>query len=103
MSVVSLPGSLFRQTRDVKTRLFNLEAGIRAANNDDRHLGAVEENLDNFALWAWSLGALHEPADKISLDYRLLQAPRIAGKIHRCLNDLQEALDDSKIKMLYTF
>ncbi|KAK4085499.1 uncharacterized protein Triagg1_489 [Trichoderma aggressivum f. europaeum] len=50
--------------------------------------------LDRFSLWAGSLGALREPNSKLSIEYRLAEAPEIRNEIHRQLDYLLEAIDD---------
>ncbi|KAL7912177.1 hypothetical protein GGI35DRAFT_492123 [Trichoderma velutinum] len=54
----------------------------------------ITDALERFALWAGNLGALREPTSKLSLDYRLAEAPEIRNQIHRQLDYLLEAIDD---------
>ncbi|KAF3076130.1 hypothetical protein CFAM422_001133 [Trichoderma lentiforme] len=54
----------------------------------------ITDALERFALWAGNLGALRGPTSKLSLEYRLAEAPEIRSQIHRQLDYLLEAIDD---------
>lgn len=54
----------------------------------------IEDLLERFVLWAGSLGALQAPAKKLSLDYRLEDAPDVRDQICEYLENLQEATED---------
>lgn len=54
----------------------------------------ITDALERFVLWAGNLGALRGPTSKLSLEYRLAEAPEIRIQIHRQLDYLLEAIDD---------
>lgn len=50
----------------------------------------IEESFEQYQLWAGNLGALHDPEDPRSLDYRLRDAVHVK---HRILELLEELLN----------
>lgn len=59
----------------------------------------ITDALERFALWAGNLGALRGPTSKLSLEYRLAEAPEIRSQIHRQLDYLLEAIDDGMFEI----
>ena len=57
---------------------------------------ALEDAFDRFQLWVGSVGASVASQRKISLDWRLRDAPEIKERIVELQSDLVEALDDCK-------
>jgi hypothetical protein len=49
-----------------------------------------------FQIWAGNIGALQPVKKTSSLEYRLRDAPKIANQVVEVLEDLEEALDDSR-------
>lgn len=82
--------ALIRLLSEVKDKAADGQLTIQPAN--------VEDLLDKFTLWAGSLGALHAPSKKLSLDYRLQDALDIRDQICHYLENLLEAIGDRKQK-----
>jgi hypothetical protein len=59
-------------------------------------LAAVREEYGRFRVWRGNVGAQHEAAARISLDYRLREAVFYRDKIVRHLCDLTEALEQGE-------
>ncbi|KAI0832188.1 hypothetical protein F5Y06DRAFT_290453 [Hypoxylon sp. FL0890] len=82
---MSSPGrSISERSREVKKSLRDLKDQIEKETRKDQLLiqaDAIEDILDRYSLWTGNLGALHEPANKLSLDSRLLTAPEIRNQI----------------------
>lgn len=55
------------------------------------------DELGRFRLWASNIGAQLDAGDKMSLDYRLRNAPKLVSRIMEFLDDLSEALDDGVV------
>ncbi|KAK3681759.1 hypothetical protein B0T22DRAFT_523022 [Podospora appendiculata] len=55
---------------------------------------SITDAYERFILWAGNLGALRSPTARISLDYRLSEAPDLRTYIFRELDDMLEASQD---------
>ncbi|KAL6814690.1 hypothetical protein V8C40DRAFT_277366 [Trichoderma camerunense] len=87
--------TLSQKSRKVQKFLVNLINYLE--DNDVPNLissSEITDALERFALWAGNLGALRGPTSKLSLEYRLTEAPEIRIQIHRQLDYLLEAIDD---------
>lgn len=87
--------TLPEKSRIVQRRFADLINDLEGQNTPNGISAAeITDALERFALWAGNLGALREPASKLSLEYRLSEAPEIRTQIHRQLDYLIEAIDD---------
>jgi hypothetical protein len=57
-------------------------------------VAALADVSERFNLWAQNIGALRQPASKLSLDSRLQGAPEIRDWVCELLEDLMNALND---------
>ncbi|KAI7912207.1 hypothetical protein M0657_010561 [Pyricularia oryzae] len=71
----------------------DLSASPRA--NDTKAID-VNDALERFTLWAGNTGALLSPTSRLSLDSRLAAAPETLDQVCEVLNDLADAIADSK-------
>ncbi|KAI0205182.1 hypothetical protein F4808DRAFT_274939 [Astrocystis sublimbata] len=55
----------------------------------------VEDMLGRFNIWAGSLGAMHPPQSRLSLEQRLIHAPELLVHVHEHLSEIQESLQDA--------
>ena len=55
------------------------------------------DEAGRFRIWANNIGALLAADRRNSLDYRLRNVSKVAGRVIEFLDDLQEALEDSKM------
>jgi hypothetical protein len=89
--------SLSHSTRLLREK-FSLTANAFAsgtAENATTELNAgLTDAAERFQLWAGSVGAAVDPQRKVSLEWRLRDAPEIKDRIHELQSDLIEALDD---------
>ncbi|UKZ79467.1 hypothetical protein TrVFT333_007222 [Trichoderma virens FT-333] len=87
--------TLPQKSRTVQKRFLSLIQNLEGIEpSNDIPSREFTDALERFALWAGSLGALREPTSKLSLEYRLLEAPEIRNQIHKQLDYLIEAIDD---------
>ena len=85
-----------RQTREKFTHVIQALGTSDSAAIGQGPKEALEDAFDRFQLWAGSVGASIDAQRKISLEWRLRDAPEIKERIVELQNDLVEALDDCK-------
>lgn len=67
---------------------------LRPAAGDDDVSILLRDTSDLFTLWCSNLGAHHAAANRLSVEYRLREAPRLIDEIRTLLYDLLETLND---------
>ncbi|KAK0631099.1 hypothetical protein B0T17DRAFT_240310 [Bombardia bombarda] len=81
-------------TRQVRQRFSELIVHIKTADKPPLASTLVADAFERFALWAGNLGALRRPTSRLSLDYRLSEAPDLREYICEELQDMLEAIQD---------
>lgn len=84
-------GSLVGTTRQIRERF---DRTIHALSSDSSSRVDLTNASERFELWAGSVGAAVDAHKKISLEWRLRDAPDIVEAIYELQCDLIEALDD---------
>lgn len=89
--------AIFNQSHRAKNAFVQLLSAVKDQLADDSKRTKIQPRniqdlLDKFALWTGSLGALQ--SNKLSLDYRLHDAPDIQEQICEYLENLLEAVQD---------
>lgn len=82
-----------RSKREFTRVIRTLEAA--GTETGDVTSASLNDAFERLLLWAGNIGAAAAPDKKISLDFRLRDAPDIKEQICELLRDLIEALDDS--------
>jgi hypothetical protein len=85
-----------RQTREKFTHIIQALGASDSAIIGQSPKEALEDAFDRFQLWVGSVGASVDAQRKISLEWRLRDAPEIKERIVELQSDLVEALDDCK-------
>lgn len=85
-----------RQTREKFTYVIQALGTLDSATIGQGPKEALEDAFDRFQLWVGSVGASIASQRKISLEWRLRDAPEIKERIVELQSDLVEALDDCK-------
>ena len=91
--------SLAQQTRDTREKFALVAKALESKQShvEEAHQKyTLEDASQRFQLWAGSIGASAQAEKKISLDWRLRDAPDIKEQVEDLLDDLVEALDDCK-------
>ncbi|KAH9884170.1 hypothetical protein F4778DRAFT_763884 [Xylariomycetidae sp. FL2044] len=97
MAVASDQSSIAELSREVRRDLSALVSAAKHQESADilsSEYTALEDISDRFELWTASLGALHDPKSRLSLETRLSDSPEILHQIRENLQDLREALQD---------
>lgn len=89
--------SISEKSHEVKRGILSLLESLKTKDQEDQHMTVLEDLFYRFKLWASNLGAFHQPAKKISLDYRLSDSPQIRDNIYKHLDDLNKGLDNCKV------
>jgi hypothetical protein len=85
--------SLTTRSKEKFTRVIRtLEAA--GADTGDVTAASLNDAFERLLLWAGNIGAAAASDNKISLEFRLRDAPDIKAQICELLHDLIEALDD---------
>ena len=58
------------------------------------------DELARFRIWANNIGALLNPEQRNSLDYRLRSSPKVYERVIEILEDLVEGLEDGQITII---
>ncbi|KAL6695032.1 hypothetical protein J3F84DRAFT_399904 [Trichoderma pleuroticola] len=87
--------TLPQKSLTVQKRFINLIKSLEENEIlNDIYSRDATDALERFCLWAGNLGALREPNSKLSIEYRLADAPEVRIEIHRQLDYLLETIDD---------
>jgi len=83
----------FERLHDILQSLPSEEAGDIELDVHNAKL-VIEDALARFKAWGTNIAAFRDGNLRISLDFRLREAPRVKGRALRILRDLEEYLDD---------
>lgn len=92
-----------RSIRETFSRTVDAFTSGTAENDRPEISKGIADAAERFQLWAGSVGAAVDPQRKISLEWRLRDAPEIKERIYELQSDLIEALDDCLYPPLYRF
>ncbi|GAP91060.1 hypothetical protein SAMD00023353_1502070 [Rosellinia necatrix] len=92
--------SISAEVNKVKSLLTDLvnayvDTNIDVDEGNPLSASTFQDMLDRFKLWAGSLGAMHQPQSKLSLEQRLRRAPEVLVHVHEHLSEMQESLHDA--------
>jgi hypothetical protein len=90
--MAKLPPATISQLASQVTLRFGLLKPPTTSDEDFSIL--LRDTADLFTLWCGNLGAHHSATNKLSVEYRLREAPRLIDEIRTLLYDLLEKLDD---------
>ena len=91
MAASSDPAIRLGQHLDIKRGVMANHTGTTVEQLQDIQV-SLQEQLGRFKMWAGNAGA-HQKR-KMSLDYRLREAPHLYGQIVSLLEDLESALNE---------
>ena len=78
-------------------RLFDaLSRSLETKNASSVSWAGILDEYARYRIWADNIGALLNPEQRNSLDFRLRNAPKVSSRVVEFLEDLEEALRDSK-------
>ena len=83
-------------------RLFDsLSRSLETKNASSVSCPGILDEYARFRIWADNIGALLNSEQRNSLDFRLRNAPKVSIRVIEFLEDLEEALQDSKTHREY--
>ncbi|KAL6800374.1 hypothetical protein J3E68DRAFT_448635 [Trichoderma sp. SZMC 28012] len=85
--------TLHQKSLAVKRRFLSLFGNLNENEIWNGVYWDASDALEEFTVWAGTLGALRDPNSQLSIEYRLAEDPEIRIAIHRRLDDLLEAID----------
>jgi hypothetical protein len=85
-----------RQTREKFTQIIHTLSISDSATGGQGTKDVLQDIFERFQLWVGSVGASIDARSKLSLEWRLRDAPEIRERIVELQSDLVEALDDCK-------
>jgi len=77
-----------------------LYARLESRDHNQDLLSSVEDEIGRFRVWAADAGA-HQSA-RVSLDYRLREAPHVHSRVSELIEEIQEDVENGTLPHMFT-